>query len=600
MPFWPLPVLLPAQEITIKPPVSRFEIASPLSLPGVTIDSIGSGYGLGQAMARAKGLQGRVLWVDGTANLDKVASASLVKSLVAKIKQVGFNTIVFDVKPISGQVLYKSKIAPKIESWKGKSLPLDFDPLDAMAKEAKSQGIQLLVSMNAFSEGHALFKTGPGYELPLQQTVIYDPIQVVKAESLEEENEVEWKPIESGLNEMPKPNTISVFNDVSKLGKLDKENFALVLDKNNRVIKGYDFEEGENEADEIDLPSGAILLVADGGAKEFLEEHEDPGTPFEFDTGPRFVPISMKPEQQYPLMMNPNHPEVQKRALAIVDEVMRNYPVDGMLYDDRLRYGGLNADFSPITRNLFEKYVGKPIVWPDDVFKVTLTRTLQRGLRPGKYYDAWMTWRALQMRNWVTKVRHTVKAIDSKLQFGIYAGSWYGEYPAFGSNYASPNLDAGFWFLTKAYRETGFANQLDMLVTGCYYRSGTIYEALEKGEPIGRTVEAAGQLSNRIARDQTWVYGGISLDMFRGDPEGLGRVLQAAAASTQGVMVFDLSHDIEPMWPVFERAFSRPRKAPHQVPGLIEQVRAMKARYDKLGVRDPAIPISSGASGVGL
>lgn len=596
MPIWSLALAIAAQDITIKPPVSRFEMAYPLGLPAITIDTYNSGYGVGQQMARSKGAQGRMMWIDGTANLDKVASAELVKELVAKIKSVGFNTIVFDVKPISGQVLYKSKIAPKIESWKGKTLPLDFDPLAAMASEAKSQGIELLVSLNAFSEGHALFKVGPGYEQPLWQTVIYDPIQIIKTQSYEEENEVEWAPIESKLNELPKENTVGVFTDASKVGPIKEGTFALSLDKNGRVVTGYD----EENPGPIVVPPGGVVLYGLGSAVDVLEEHDEQGTLFEFDTGPRFIPISQKPEQQYPLMMNPHHPEVQKRALAVIDEVMRNYPVSGILYDDRLRYGGMNADFSPVARNMFEEYLGKKLAWPDDVFKYTLTPSLVRGIKPGKYYDAWLTWRAMQMRNWVGRVRTKVKGINKDLKFGIYAGSWYGEYASYGTNYGSSELDAGFWFLTKAYRETGFASQLDMLVTGCYYKVPTIYEAMLQGAGMGRTVEAAGQLSNRVARDQTWVYAGISLDMFKGDPVGLANVLQAACASTQGVMVFDLSHDIAPMWPVFTSAFTTARKAPHQVPGLLEKVRAMKANYDKMGVKDPPLPILTGASGVGF
>jgi len=595
MPIWSLAVALTPPDIQAKPPRPRFELESPLALPAVTIDTYNSGYGLGQAMSRAKGAQGRVLWIDGTANLDKVANAQMCRDLVAKIKQVGFNTIVFDVKPISGQVLYKSKIAPKIESWRGKNLPLDFDPLDSMSREAESQGIELLVSLNAFSEGHAMFKVGPGYEKPLWQTVIYDPIQVVETASYEEEGD-EWAPIESKLNEMPKPNSIAVFTDPSKIAELTKDHFAISLDKNLRLVSVYE-PTGAKPA----LPTGGgYILVAHGGAIGLLDEHDVPGTLYKFDTGPRFVPISQKPEQQYPLMMNPHHPEVQARALAIIDEIMRNYPVKGILYDDRLRYGGLNADFSPLARNGFESYIGKQIVWPDDVFKYTLTPTLTRGIQPGPYYDAWLTWRALQMKNWVARVEKKVKGIDPKLKFGIYAGSWYGEYASYGTNYGSNELDAGFWFMTKAYRETGFASNLDMLVTGCYYKVPTIFEAMNTASPLGRTVEAAGQLSNRVARDQTWVYAGISLDQFKNDPVGLGHVLQAACASTQGVMVFDLSHDIGPMWPVFEQAFNTKRPAPHQIPGLLTEVRKMKARYDKLGVKDPPLPILQGASGVGF
>jgi hypothetical protein len=77
-------------------------------------------------------------------------------------------------------------------------------------------------------------------------------------------------------------------------------------------------------------------------------------------------------------------------------------------------------------------------------------------------------------------------------------------------------------------------------------------------------------------------------------------VLQAACASTQGVMVFDLSHDIEPMWPVFAQAFRRSAQAPHQVPGLLDQIRAKRKRYDAWGAKEPPVPISSGSSGIGF
>jgi hypothetical protein len=211
-----------------------------------------------------------------------------------------------------------------------------------------------------------------------------------------------------------------------------------------------------------------------------------------------------------------------------------------------------------------------------------------------------MSWRALQMRNWVARVRSKVKSTRKDAKFGVYAGSWYGEYPQFGSNYGSNELDAGFWFLTETYRKTGFANQLDLLVTGCYYPNVTIYEAMGLGIPMGRTVEAAGQLSNRVARDQTWTYAGLSLEQFKNNPEGLASALQAACASTQGVMVFDYSHDVEPMLPVFASTFGPVPMAPHQVSGLIEQVRARRVQWDKAGIKGTAVPIAAGSAGIGF
>ena len=116
----------------------------------------------------------------------------------------------------------------------------------------------------------------------------------------------------------------------------------------------------------------------------------------------------------------------------------------------------------------------------------------------------------------------------------------------------------------------------------------------------GATIEAAGQLSNRCANNATWVYAGILLSNFEGNPEALARALQAAAASTQGVMVFDLSHKIEQFWPIFQQAFNKPAIPPHAVPGLLDQVHAEVARRHAAGIIDPPVIIQNAIEGTGL
>src|SRR4051812_5068938 len=99
---------------------SRFDEVGPLvALPKITIDTRLSGQGLANEAARGNRAQARIIWVDGTANLDRVNTAEKIQALVAQIKKAGFNMIVFDVKPISGQTLYPSQYAPKIAEWKG-------------------------------------------------------------------------------------------------------------------------------------------------------------------------------------------------------------------------------------------------------------------------------------------------------------------------------------------------------------------------------------------------------------------------------------------------------------------------------------------------
>ena len=178
-------------------------------------------------------------------------------------------------------------------------------------------------------------------------------------------------------------------------------------------------------------------------------------------------------------------------------------------------------------------------------------------------------------------------------------GSWYGDYPALGDNYGAPGSDAGFWFLSNAYKSAGNAPLLDFLISGCYYQVPTIFDAMSKGVGIGNTIEAAGMLTNRIVRDECWCYAGIDVGDFTGNPDALIRALQAACASTQGVMVFDLSHDIEPMWSTFERAFAAHKRPPHASVQALADVRRRRTLQDKRGIKDPPVIIAAGSAGIG-
>ncbi|MBL8048858.1 MAG: family 10 glycosylhydrolase [Chthonomonas sp.] len=589
-----------------KPKESRFQRQAPFpSLPTVTLDAVGNGWGVAQTWARAKNLQGRILWVDGTANLERVSSEPKIVNLVNRIAEVGFNTIVFDVKPIVGYTLYPSKLTDKLTTWKGQNLPKDFDPLKFMARECKRRGVTLLVSLNAFSEGHRIAKealagnrqdfgpkAGPGYDLPDQQTVLYEPVLEARVPFSSE-----TYPIDPSTDRMPTSDrAISVITRADRTKNPPARAVGVVIDDRGAVIMIRTTETWDITA----VPENGSLLVGVGKAGEYLIRNARMGFGIGYASKPTFVKISDRPEQQMPLMMNPHHPRVRERGLDFIREILTNYKdVDGVMFDDRLRYGGLNADFSDITRAEFEKLVGEKLTWPDDVFQFTYTPGLGRGIKPGKWYDAWMAFRAETIRNWVAEARSTIRAIKPDGLFGVYAGSWFGEYNKYGAHYGSSEFNAGFSFMTDGYRKAGFASELDLMISGCYYPRATIAEAMEKMLPAGRTVEAAGQLTNRAIRDEAWSYAGIMLMDFYNNREGLKRALQAAAGSTQGVMVFDLSHKIDDVWDIFRSAFKERKKAPHAQRGLIAEVRKRRAELDKLGVKEPPVIIREGAPGAG-
>ena len=247
------------QTPTVSPPkpifhnTPRFEIASPLTtVPGVMIDSFSDGVGLAQEAARAYGLQARILWIDATANIDKYNTEAKIVQLVNQIKTSGFNTIVFDIKPISGQVMYKSAYAPKLTEWRGSSLPADFDPLTIMAREAKAANLTLFVSMNAFSEGHRLYSVGPGYEKKDWQTVVYDCKPIIRYDA---DNALDLTP----QGEKPKPGAIQVFSSAANIPKTDPDGYAVLVGPD--YLMENSFEEAVLSLGLSPLPPGSLDLL---------------------------------------------------------------------------------------------------------------------------------------------------------------------------------------------------------------------------------------------------------------------------------------------------------------------------------------------------
>ncbi len=584
------------QPIAVPPPVAPPPYLPFPKLPALPLDEAHNGYGIAQGTARAKNLQGRVLWIDGTANLDRVNSADKITALMAQIKSAGFNTVVLDVKPIVGYTLYPSQYAPKLTNWKDRIMAAGFDPLAVMVNRGHAQGLQVEANFSTFSEGHRDFRIGLGYQHPDWQTVLYEPLLTVTSDA---KGAAPFS-LSDRANTLPRaPEQLEVYTDLARIGRPLPGTLVALLDANMRVVAQIDG--ASLGAVSANVPPGGSALAGVGPAAIFLRQYANVGAQIGFQSAPQFVLISQRPEEQVPLMVNPNNPDVQSRLQNIITEVAKNYAVDGVIFDDRLRYAGINADFSPLTRAQFEKYLGHAVNWPDDVFRYAVAYpSLDRTIVPGPDYDAWLVFRTQTIRNWLASTVAAVKTIKPAMTVGIYCGSWYPQYPLLGSNWASPDFAGGFRFLSPSYQQTGFAGLVDWITTGCYYPAGTIADAVASGQLPGNSVEAAGQFSNRVVDDQTWVYAGISLDQFNRHPELLARALQGAAASTQGVMVFDLSHNIDQFWPTFSAAFSVPEAAPHSVAGLLDTVRQQRAAQKAAGTPEPPVILNGGTPGTGL
>ena len=187
------------------------------------------------------------------------------------------------------------------------------------------------------------------------------------------------------------------------------------------------------------------------------------------------TPIS-EIKSNYNCMMNPSNPEVQEYQIEILKEFARKYPeVDGLIFD-RVRYDGITADFSELSKKQFEEYAGVTVEnfpedilsWYDEEGKLRDTWVL------GKYAKEWIEWRAMVIHDFVEKAHAALKEINPDLIIGDYTGAWYPTYWQLGVNWASQEYDPyqvpqyQSW-ATEDYHKSGYAEMLDVYMTGLYY-----------------------------------------------------------------------------------------------------------------------------------
>jgi uncharacterized lipoprotein YddW (UPF0748 family) len=565
-------------------------LAAPIPLPPV-YDTQSDNIGVAQRIAQAGGLQGRILWMDAGANVGNLNTVQKIQNVVAETKAAGFNMIVLDVKPIVGDTIYPSKYAPKLTSWKGQTVPADFDVLGQMLQAAHKARLLVYANMSVFGEGHKSVGRGLAYTHPDWQTILYEVDRSVSAKGGPSITI-------AALDARPKAsNVLTALTQTSSLGKAKAGDTVAVVNFDARVISVSD----GATAGRLTIPPRGCALLGSGQAGQWLQANAKPGVILNYSALPKYVPVQYAPEQVYTMFCDPLDPDVQQHELDIVREIVTRYDVDGIVFDDRLRYAGLNAGFSAREQKAFEQTVGHRLHWPDDIFRTSAYPG--QAIIPGPEYQKWLTWRAGNITAWLSDAAALARSIRPGVQVSVYVGSWYGSYDEFGSNWAAPDVSAPFPFLTPDYKQTGFARELDWLTTGCYYQVLTLADASASGSDPGATVEAAGQLSNLVVSDAAWTYAGIYALSYQGHPDQFARAMGAATASTQGVMVFDMSQIIQyNWWNIIRQAFGpgRTPAPPNAVPGLLSEVRHEHALNHQNGVPPPEFPTYLGVSGTGF
>ena len=281
----------------------------------------------------------------------------------------------------------------------------------------------------------------------------------------------------------------------------------------------------------------------------------------------RIIPITEE-KQKYSAMVNPINQEFQTYIINIFKEITQKYPtLDGLILD-RVRYEGFTADFSDLSREKFEEFLGVKLEnFPGDIYEWRKDELGNDYPHKGQYYLQWLQWRSQNIHDFMAKARKEVKSVNPNISFGTYTGAWYPSYFEVGVNFASKDYDPSkeFDWATPEYKNTGYSELMDLFTIGNYYTTITKEEYLKENPEIKNETDLQAQSSiwycvegsnenvRRIMGENKFL-GGILADQFYGNHNGLTESIKMNLATSDGLMIFDIVHIInENMWDAVEK-----------------------------------------------
>ena len=105
----------------------------------------------------------KYLWFDAEANFARFASQDSIRYWLDRTVEAGFNRIVVDVKPVEGDVLYKSDFMPELVDFRGTKVDRTWDYLQVFLDEAAKRNLRVTVSTTIFPMGMPNRRQGPVY-----------------------------------------------------------------------------------------------------------------------------------------------------------------------------------------------------------------------------------------------------------------------------------------------------------------------------------------------------------------------------------------------------------------------------------------------------
>lgn len=242
------------------------------------------------------------------------------------------------------------------------------------------------------------------------------------------------------------------------------------------------------------------------------------------------VPISEDPLQPL-VVLDPMYPEVQDLIVKTCREIVERYPGLKGISLDYLRYNnndngwyGMGAD----NMKGYAEYWNEPA--PSHLDVVTATGGM------GPCFAKWIEYRSALITDVLAKIRKEVKAVRPECEIHLWASGDWGSRYSVGQNWASKNYKPFGIQYTDTYSRTGFAELLDVFVTGAYSEKVWNYEL--PGSIW--TVENFCTTWNDYIMDACKCYGSIAA--YALTPSQIADATYLCLTQTDGYMTFELSH----------------------------------------------------------
>ncbi|MCM1449803.1 MAG: family 10 glycosylhydrolase [Clostridiales bacterium] len=231
------------------------------------------------------------------------------------------------------------------------------------------------------------------------------------------------------------------------------------------------------------------------------------------------------------VMLSPASPEAQDLIVRVINELVSKYPDLKGISLDYLRYCNNDGGWygmGSIDLNAYASYWSEPVPDPEEIV------TVSGGIGPK--FAKWIEYRSATITSLLSRIRSSVKNINPNCEIHLWASADWGSRYSIGQNWASKNYKPSGGQYTDTYSKTGFADLLDVFITGAY--SEKVWSS-EDPSTIW-TVENFVKTWNNYIMGDCKCYGSIAA--YALDQAKTLDATYLCLKYTDGYMTFELSH----------------------------------------------------------